>query len=99
MENMVDSRITVENLAGRLELSASHFSAIFRKATGMPPMDYFIQLKMQKACELLYSENMKVKDVAEAIGYEDPFYFSRQFKKHMKVSPLYYKENSRKILA
>ena len=65
----------------------------------MPPMDYFIQLKMQKACELLYSENMKVKDVAEAIGYEDPFYFSRQFKKHMKVSPLYYKENSRKILA
>ena len=99
MENMVDSRITVENLAGRLELSSSHFSAIFRKATGMPPMDYFIQLKMQKACELLYSENMKVKDVAEAIGYEDPFYFSRQFKKHMKVSPLYYKENSRKILA
>ena len=99
MEGMVDSRITVEALAERLKLSTSHFSAIFRKATGMPPMDYFIQLKMQKACQLLYLNNMKVKEVAEAIGYEDPFYFSRQFKKHMKVSPLLYKEASKRILA
>lgn len=99
MENMVDSRITVDALAARLQLSSSHFSAIFRKATGMPPMDYFIQLKMQKACQLLYSDNMKVKDVAEAIGYEDPFYFSRQFKKHMKVSPLLYKEATKRISA
>jgi AraC-like DNA-binding protein len=81
-----------------LQLSASYFSTIFKKATGMPPMDYFIQLKMQKACQLLYLENMKVKDVAEAIGYEDPFYFSRQFKKHMKISPVLYKEASRRHL-
>lgn len=99
MEEMIDSRITVEAMAARLRLSTSYFSALFKKATGMPPMDYFIQLKMQKACQLLYLENMKVKEVAEAIGYEDPFYFSRQFKKHMKISPVLYKEAAKRNLA
>lgn len=99
MEERVHGKLTVEDMAERLQLSTSYFSAIFRKATGMPPMDYFIQLKMQKACELLYLENLKVKEVAEAIGYDDPFYFSRQFKKHMKVSPQFYKMTARNNIA
>jgi AraC-like DNA-binding protein len=57
----------------------------------MPPIDYFIHLKIQKACQLLYKDNIKVKEVAEAIGYEDPYYFSRLFKKYMNVSPEQYK--------
>lgn len=91
MRSVLHEKISVEQMAARLKLSTSYFSTLFRKSTGMPPIDYFIHLKIQKACQLLYIENMKVKDVAEAIGYDDPYHFSRLFKKHMKISPVQYK--------
>jgi len=91
MRSELHGKLTVEEMAARHKLSASYFSTQFRKATGMPPIDYFIHLKIQKACQLLYKDNIKVKEVAEAIGYEDPYYFSRLFKKYMNVSPEQYK--------
>ncbi|UAY56873.1 AraC family transcriptional regulator [Arachidicoccus terrestris] len=95
MEEMIREKLSVEDLAERLNLSVSYFSALFRKATGIPPLEYFIQLKLQNACRLLKERGLKVKDVADAIGYDDPFHFSRLFKKHMKMSPLAYKSSGR----
>ncbi|RFZ94037.1 AraC family transcriptional regulator [Mucilaginibacter conchicola] len=91
MRANIEKRLTVEDMAKHNQLSASHFSTVFRKATGMPPIDYFNNLKMQKACQLLYTDHLKVRDVAFQLGYEDPFYFSRIFKKYMQVSPERYK--------
>ncbi|KAA2243236.1 AraC family transcriptional regulator [Chitinophaga agrisoli] len=96
MRSRLHEKLTVEDMAAAHHLSASYFSTLFRKATGMPPIDYFIHLKIQKACLLLYQDNLKVKDVAEAIGYDDPYHFSRLFKKHMNVSPEQYKAASRR---
>lgn len=91
MRAHLDQRLTVDDMARLHDLSESHFSALFRKATGMPPIDYFIHLKIQQACQLLYGGKHKIKDVAESLGYDDAFYFSRLFKKHMKVSPEKYR--------
>ncbi|SFE43076.1 AraC-type DNA-binding protein [Chitinophaga sp. CF118] len=91
MRRELHAKLTVEEMAAKHHLSASYFSTLFRKATGMPPIDYFIHLKIQKACQLLYKDNIKVKEVAEAVGYDDPYYFSRLFKKYMNVSPEQYK--------
>ena len=91
MRKDVSARLTIEDMARKNHLSASHFSSLFRKATGMSPMDYFIHLKLQKACLLLYSGDIKIKDVALAVGYEDPYYFSRLFKKYLKLSPDQYR--------
>ncbi|QEH41614.1 AraC family transcriptional regulator [Chitinophaga sp. XS-30] len=91
MRSRLGEKLTVEDLAMRHQLSHSHFSNLFRKATGMSPIDYFIQLKIQKACQLLYDASIKVKDVAMAIGYDDPYYFSRLFKKLMDMSPEQYR--------
>ncbi len=91
MRSMLHEKLSVEEMAAMHHFSASYFSTLFRKATGMPPIDYFIHLKIQRACQLLYGGKVKVKDVAESLGYEDPFYFSRLFKKYMKVSPEQYK--------
>lgn len=91
MQSELHNTLTVEDMAKKTNLSASHFSSLFRKATGMSPLDYFIHLKLQKACLLLYSTETKVKKVAGAIGYDDPYYFSRLFKKHMKLSPEQYR--------
>jgi AraC-like DNA-binding protein len=57
----------------------------------MSPMEYFIHLKIQKSCQLLFNTGVKIKDVAKEIGYDDPYYFSRLFKKLMGMSPEQYR--------
>jgi len=96
MQSELHRQLTVEDMALKQGLSISHFSSLFRKATGMSPIDYFIHLKLQKACLLLYSSDIKIKKVAAEIGYDDPYYFSRLFKKYMKVSPDQYRALQRK---
>lgn len=96
MRSRLHEKLTVEDMAARHHLSASYFSTLFRKATGMPPIDYFIHLKMQKACQMLFLDDLKVKEVAGSLGYDDPYHFSRLFKKHLRVSPEQYKNMSKK---
>lgn len=96
MQQQLSATLTVEDLARKIDLSPSHFSSLFKKATGMSPLNYFIHLKLQKACLLLYTTDMKIKNVAVAIGYDDPFHFSRLFKKSMDVSPEQYRGLRRK---
>jgi AraC-like DNA-binding protein len=95
MRNNLNKKLTVEDMATMHALSVSHFSNLFRKDTGMPPLDYFIHLKMQKACQLLYSNGSKIKTVAFDLGYEDPYYFSRIFKKYIGISPEQYRITSK----
>ncbi|UPK66642.1 AraC family transcriptional regulator [Chitinophaga filiformis] len=96
MQQHLSAVLTVEDLAQQCELSPSHFSTLFKKATGMSPLNYFIHLKLQEACLLLYTTDMKIKDVAAAIGYDDPYHFSRLFKKTMHISPEQYRGMRRK---
>lgn len=96
MQEGLSRKISLENLAELNQLSVSYFSNLFRKSTGMPPMDYFIHLKVRKACSLLYGTDTKIRDIAISLGYEDPFHFSRLFKKNMRVSPQRYRILRRK---
>lgn len=97
MRQSVHSKLTVEEMAAKHRLSVSHFSSLFRKSTGMPPMDYFIHLKMQKACQLLYFGSNHVKGIAMELGYDNPYYFSRLFKKYIGTSPKDYRLKSKNI--
>ncbi len=87
MKNNLEKKFTVEDLAGQVHLSASYFSKLFRQSTGMPPIDYFIYLKMQHACHLLCTTDLRIKQIATLLGYDDPYYFSRLFKKNNNNSP------------
>ncbi|SDN06212.1 AraC family transcriptional regulator [Siphonobacter aquaeclarae] len=97
MRAHLDRKLSVEEMAFQHQLSCSHFSMLFRKGTGMPPLDYFTHLKMQKACQLIYAGALKIKDIALALGYDDPYYFSRVFRKNMGQSPEQYRLTSRKV--
>ena len=97
MKNNLDKTIRMEDFADLNKYSVSHFSKLFRLTTGMSPIEYFIHLKMQKACQLLYTEDSRVKQIAALLGYDDPYYFSRLFKKYMNTSPETYRKSVRKI--
>jgi transcriptional regulator GlxA family with amidase domain len=87
MEKHIDQPLQVATLAAMAKLSPSHFFALFKQHTGCPPMDYFTRLRMKHARRLLGSGSASVKEVAAALGYADPFYFSRVFKSVNNVAP------------
>ena len=78
---------TLEELAREANLSSPHFTALCRRQTGMPPLSLLIRLRLQRAMDLLQHGNHNVAEAARAVGYEDPFYFSRLFRKHIGVTP------------
>lgn len=92
MQNNLNVNLRLADLARKAGMSVSHFSERFRRQTGQAPMAYFIQLRMRLACRLLDLSGKPVKTVASEIGYRDPYYFSRIFKKSMGISPEKYRE-------
>jgi AraC family transcriptional regulator, arabinose operon regulatory protein len=78
---------TLEAMARESGLSVPHFTELCRRQTGMPPMSYLIRLRLQQAMNLLIQGNHNVAEAARAVGYDDPFYFSRLFRKHMGTPP------------
>ncbi len=59
------------------------------------PQDFFIHLKMERARKYLLQTNLKVKEIGEKLGYEDPYYFSRIFTKHLGLSPANYRKEEK----
>jgi len=91
MREHLDRPLPVAKLAAVANVSPSHFFALFKRQTGCAPMDYFTRLRMQQARRLLDATPASVKEVAAALGYEDPFYFSRVFKSVNRVPPSEYR--------
>jgi transcriptional regulator GlxA family with amidase domain len=87
MEENADQPMTVETIGEKLGVGLERFYEAFKAYTGMTPYQYFIQLKINKAKDLLDREEASVKEVAFALGFEDPYYFSRLFKKKTGVAP------------
>ena len=62
---------------------------------GKPPNEYIIELRLQFAKNMLSGTNMSIKQISEHIGYNDPYFFSRLFKKHIGISPQEYRKNNK----
>ncbi len=85
-------QLTLEEISEEVKLSKSYMNSIFKEQTGRSPVDFFIHVKMQEACKLLESTNMYIYEISVSLGYTDPYYFSRIFKKVVGVSPKEYKK-------
>lgn len=83
--------LSVGEMASRAGLSRSRFAVLFSAHTGCPPMDYLIRARMERACQLLDRTDLAVKEIAGLVGYSDPYYFSRAFKKVVACSPKNYR--------
>lgn len=95
MKNHLESPLKINDVAAHFNYSPSHFFSIFKSYTGYSPINYFNHLKIQKACQYLSFTSMSVKEISFALGFNDPLYFSRLFKKLMSTSPLQYRTGYR----
>jgi AraC family transcriptional regulator of arabinose operon len=89
-ENL-DSTASVAELATMAGFSDSHFSARFRHASGTSVVEYRKRLRSARARELLITTDATVAEIAHAVGYDDPFYFSRHFRAINGASPSQYR--------
>jgi len=91
MQEHINENITLQELSSHYNYSASRFSSLFKQKTGYAPIDYFIQMKMQKASQQLDFTSSSVKDIALSMGFDDPYYFSKRFRKIIGLSPKQYR--------
>jgi len=68
-------------------ISASYLKQLFKEKYGIPPKKYMIQLKINHACDLLRLERYTVTQIAELCNFSDVYFFSRQFKEYMGITP------------
>ncbi len=87
----IQKKFKLAALASVVNLSASHLSRLFSAQTGHSPIDYFNQLKIQRACNFLDNTKLPITDISIELGFSDQFYFSRQFRKVMNMSPREYR--------
>ncbi|WP_438445418.1 AraC family transcriptional regulator [Gorillibacterium sp. sgz5001074] len=103
MDRFYFSDITIDRLAQLSNTSRKYFVDLFKKTYGVSAMDYLTALRMKHA-KLLMSRSpdpkRRLKEIAQAVGYADEFYFSRKFKQVVGVSPKEYRSRrSRRIAA
>ena len=91
MQEHINENIKLNELSHRYNYSPSRFSSLFKQKTGYAPIDYFIQMKMQKASQHLGITDKSIKDIALSMGFDDPYYFSKRFTKVMGLSPSKYR--------
>lgn len=82
----------LDELATAARVSVTHYSALFRRHTGFAPIDFLIRLRVQHACRLLDTTKLSVGEIAELVGYRDPYYFTRCFRRVMGCAPRRYRK-------
>lgn len=95
MKENMEKHLSLQDIADQIGYSPSHFSMLFKKRTGHSPLTYFNLLKIQQACLLLDTTDMKINQICYKIGIEDTYYFSRLFSKMMGMSPREYRKSTK----
>ncbi len=89
-----EESLSMTAYARRANMSVSTFIRKFRAHTGLPPQRYITRQRIYHARELMISSQMSITDIARIVGYDNPLYFSRMFKKETGMSPRAYRQAS-----
>ena len=92
MQTDFSKNTNISEYAEMFNISVSYFIHLFTQQFGVSPYQYLLNIRMSQAKYLLTETNMRINYIADNIGYDDPFYFSRIFKKHIGVSPSAYRK-------
>jgi len=91
----IEETIDLKELAGCLGLSYNYFRSVFKQHTGMAPYQYHLQLRINRAKELLHGTDMTTKEIAFALQFEAPYHFSKIFKQKTGMTPTAWKKGTR----
>lgn len=91
IENNVKEDLNLESVANNFNLSPYYFSRSFKECMGCNLIDHINIVRIKKAKELLKNNEMSIKEIGYTVGYSDPNYFSKVFKKYEGYSPKEYK--------
>lgn len=92
MNENLERRLTLADICRFTGYSQSQLSLLFKNRTGQSPLNYFNKLRMQRACQLLETTDMKINQICSKVGIDDCYYFSRLFTKTVGISPKRYRE-------
>lgn len=100
IKNILDERTvspesfpSVTQIARQHGFSRGHFTRVFQKATGLPPNEFFIRRRIDRACNLLRGSPLTISQIAEALGYQNVHFFSRQFKHRVGITPVAFRKS------
>ena len=93
MEENFSKDISLEDVSMKVDISSYYFSKLFKEETGRNFIEYLTELRMEEAKRLLKETDMSMKEICGMVGYSDPNYFSRSFKKYTGVTPTEAREN------
>jgi len=86
--------LTLDQLAARALMSLRTFKRRFKEATGVTPLSYIQQLRMEQGRELLKHSNKTIAEISWRVGYEDPGHFNRLFKREYGQSPAQWRKQT-----
>lgn len=93
MRNNFEKSITLEELAEVANLSVYYYSHSFRRQAGMPPIEYLIQTRMERAKTLLISTSKNISEIAYEVGYSSSASFINQFTRRIGLTPKSYRNS------
>lgn len=88
---------SIDALADSLHVNASYLSRLFKEQTGSSFTNYLAELRIERAVELMRTTNLRLVQIGEQVGYEDPNYFSRVFKKRKGIGPREFSKSIRSV--
>ena len=87
LEADLNGTLAMDDLVSQLAMSVTHFYRLFKEHTGMSPYQYHLQLRINRAKEMLHGTSLTVKEIAGKLHFESEFHFSKLFKKKTNFSP------------
>lgn len=93
IKDQYTENITLTGLSEKYKVSTSHLSSLIKAELGLSFSEYLASKRIQKAKELLADETLSIDSIAEMVGYNDYFYFTKVFKKSTGISPSKYRKN------
>jgi AraC family L-rhamnose operon regulatory protein RhaS len=91
MHENLHRSLSRQEICDQIGLSMPHFNRLFSTYMDCSPIAYFLNQKFNWTAQLLKTTSLSIKEISYKAGFEDPLYFSGQFKKHFGISPKQYR--------
>ena len=96
LQENIEDPVNIEEMVKDLPMGYSKFRKVFKQVTGLSPNQYYLNIRLEKAKNLLINTDLSVVEISTLTGFENLFYFSNYFKKKNGVSPILYRSSKRK---